>query len=115
MGFSGIVHKPVGTVVSALGGAEAGHGFPPVQQEVLAAAVWHSARYGCTSTVFEPLSGRLSKACDAVAALLDHIDPVIEKSADRRHIVPVLERLLRDGNGATRQLRRLRAAALSWR
>ncbi|MCU7820276.1 glutamate--cysteine ligase [Kitasatospora sp. DSM 101779] len=99
--------------VRALGDAEAGHGIPPVEQEVLAAAVWHGARHGCTSTVFDPLSGRLSNACDAVAALLDHIDPVIEESADRRHIVPVLERLLRDGNGAARQLRRLRAAGRS--
>ncbi|MFD0273103.1 glutamate--cysteine ligase [Kitasatospora sp. NPDC127111] len=97
----------------ALGDARAGHGIPPIEQEMLAAAVWHSARHGCTTTVFDPLSGRLSKACDAVAALLDHLDPVIGDSADRRHVVPVLERLLRDGNGAARQLRQLRTEGRS--
>ncbi|WP_435652052.1 carboxylate-amine ligase [Kitasatospora purpeofusca] len=94
----------------ALNDADAQHGVPPVEQEMLAAAVWHSARHGCTSAVFDPLSGRLADVGDAVAALLEHIDPVIKTSADRRHVVPVLERLLRDGNGAARQLRRLRAA-----
>ncbi|WP_323182188.1 carboxylate-amine ligase [Kitasatospora purpeofusca] len=94
----------------ALNDADAQHGMPPVEQEMLAAAVWHSARHGCTSAVFDPLSGRLADVGDAVAALLEHIDPVIKTSADRRHVVPVLERLLRDGNGAARQLRRLRAA-----
>ncbi|MFD9124036.1 glutamate--cysteine ligase [Kitasatospora sp. NPDC059571] len=93
----------------ALTDAKAEPNNTPVRQETLAAAVWHSARHGCSSTVFDPLSGRLSKTCDAAAALLDHIEPVIEKT-DRRHIVPALERLLREGNGAARQLRHLRTA-----
>ncbi|MFB7668863.1 glutamate--cysteine ligase [Kitasatospora sp. NPDC056138] len=94
----------------ALRDADAGQVIPPVEQEVLAATVWHSARHGCTGTMFDPLSGQLTNAASVVAALLDHIDPIIKKSADRRHIVPVLERLLRQGNGAVRQLRRLRTA-----
>ncbi|MFB8205779.1 carboxylate-amine ligase [Kitasatospora purpeofusca] len=89
--------------------AEAGAPHPAVEQEMLAAAVWHSARHGCASTAFDPLSGGLSTVGDAVAALLDHLAPVIGDSADERHIVPVLERMQRDGNGAARQLRRLRA------
>ncbi|WP_406195172.1 glutamate--cysteine ligase [Kitasatospora sp. NBC_01560] len=92
----------------ALSDARARQRVPPVEQEMLAAAVWHGARHGCASTMFDPLSGHLADAGDAVAALLDHIDPVIEESTDLRHLVPVLERLLRDGNGAARQLRRLR-------
>ncbi|WP_354637135.1 hypothetical protein [Kitasatospora camelliae] len=34
---------------------------------------------------------------------------MIDRKVDRRHIVPLLECLLRDGNGAARQLRQLRA------
>ena len=94
----------------ALTDGEAGQEIAPLEQEVLAAAVWHSARHGCTSTIFELLSGRLVKVGSGVATLLGHLDPVIKKSADRRHIAPVLERLLREGNGAGRQLRELRTA-----
>ncbi|MFJ9948344.1 glutamate--cysteine ligase [Kitasatospora sp. NPDC091207] len=94
----------------ALGDAKGRCGVPSVEQEMLAAAVWHSARHGCTSTVLDPFSGRLSTVGEAVGALLDHVAPVIEDSADERHIVPVLERMQRDGNGAVRQLRQLRKA-----
>ncbi|MFJ8622972.1 glutamate--cysteine ligase [Kitasatospora sp. NPDC093550] len=87
--------------------ARAGHEPPPVHGELLAAAVWHSARHGTTSTVFDPLSGRLVPTAEAAAALLDHIGPVIDRTGDRRHLTPVLEHLLKEGNGAARQRRRL--------
>ncbi|MEU8923676.1 glutamate--cysteine ligase [Kitasatospora sp. NPDC048545] len=92
-----------------LADADAERGIPPIEQEVLSAAVWHSARYGCTGTVFDPLSGRLTNPDDAVARLLDHTGPMTDSGVDR-HVVPVLHRLLREGNGAARQLRRLRSA-----
>ncbi|MFD9595746.1 glutamate--cysteine ligase [Kitasatospora sp. NPDC059973] len=81
---------------------------PAVTPEVLAAAVWHSARHGCTGTVLDPLSGHLAPAARAVAALLDYLDPVLTATDDERHVTPVLERLLREGNGAVRQRRTLR-------
>ncbi|MEU9077943.1 glutamate--cysteine ligase [Kitasatospora sp. NPDC004745] len=92
----------------ALTDARSGHRPPPVEPELLAAAMWHSARHGCTGTVFDPTSDRLAPVADAVAALLDHTGPVIDGTGDGRHIAPALERLLREGNGARRQLRRLR-------
>ncbi|MGW1108539.1 carboxylate-amine ligase [Streptomyces sp. NPDC002540] len=94
----------------ALTDADTGQTPPAVAQEVLAAAVWHSARHGSRGTVYDPLSGHLTQVSDAAATLLDHLDPVIGKSTERRHITPVLERLLREGNGAARQLRLLRTA-----
>ncbi|MCC9305744.1 glutamate--cysteine ligase [Kitasatospora sp. RB6PN24] len=73
--------------------------------ELLSAAVWHSARHGCTGTVLDPVRGRLVPAGEAVDALLDFIGPAIEDTGDARQVAPVLERLLREGNGAVRQRR----------
>ncbi|MFB7617753.1 glutamate--cysteine ligase [Kitasatospora sp. NPDC056181] len=81
---------------------------PAVEPEALAAAVWHGARHGFTSEVFDPVHGRLVAVGEAAATMLDAVDPALTRSGDRRHIVPVLERLLREGNGATRQRRVLR-------
>ncbi|MFE9428659.1 glutamate--cysteine ligase [Kitasatospora sp. NPDC006697] len=78
---------------------------PGIRPETLSAAVWHAARHGA-ATVFDPLTGALVPAADAAAALLTVIDEDLE--GDRRHIVPVLKRLLREGNGAARQRRTLR-------
>ncbi|MFF7454673.1 glutamate--cysteine ligase [Kitasatospora sp. NPDC008115] len=86
-----------------------GHGHHPVPElgfETLSAALWHAARHG-TATVFDPVTGGLVPATEAVATLLTIIDDGPE--GDRRHIVPVLERLLREGNGAVRQRRTLRS------
>ncbi|GAA2749963.1 glutamate--cysteine ligase [Kitasatospora cinereorecta] len=92
----------------AISDERAGRPAPAVQPEALAAAVWHGARHGSTSEVFDPVHGRLTAIGDAAAILLDSVDPALSRSGDRRHIVPVFERLLREGNGATRQRRVLR-------
>ncbi|MFJ4672317.1 carboxylate-amine ligase [Kitasatospora purpeofusca] len=79
---------------------------PDVRPEVLSAALWHAARYGTANTVFDPRAGRLVPAAEAVDTLLTIIEDA--SAADRRHTAPLLERLLREGNGATRQRRALR-------
>ncbi|MED7950449.1 glutamate--cysteine ligase [Streptomyces sp. BE20] len=92
----------------ALADERAGRPGPAVLPEQLAAAVWHGARHGCTGTVFDPLAGRLVAPAAAAATLLEHVDAALEADGEHRHIVPVLERLLREGNGAVRQRRVLR-------
>ncbi|MGW6918049.1 carboxylate-amine ligase [Kitasatospora sp. NPDC054939] len=79
-----------------------------VRPERLAAAVWHAARHGCTGAVLTPSAERPVPVADAVAALIEYLEPVIGTGDDRRHVVPVLERLLTEGNGAVRQRRELR-------
>ncbi|WP_033822593.1 glutamate--cysteine ligase [Kitasatospora sp. MBT63] len=89
-----------------LADAAAGNPAPAVRPEVLDAAVWHGARYGCAGEVFDPLHGGLRAAGDAAAALLEFIASAA--GGDSRHIAPVLDRVLREGNGAARQRRELR-------
>ncbi|MEV4614949.1 glutamate--cysteine ligase [Kitasatospora sp. NPDC049258] len=89
-----------------LGDARDGQPAPAVHPETLHAAVWHGARHGCASEVFDPLHGGLRPAGEAAAALLEYTAPAT--GADSRHIAPVLERALREGNGAARQRRELR-------
>ncbi|MFG3054033.1 glutamate--cysteine ligase [Kitasatospora sp. NPDC048239] len=91
-----------------LGDAAAGRPAPWArpEAEALAAAVWYGARHGCSGELFDPLHGRPCAPGDAVAALLEFTGPAV--GADERHITPVLERILREGNGAARQLRELR-------
>ncbi|MEV4561964.1 glutamate--cysteine ligase [Kitasatospora sp. NPDC049285] len=101
-----------GTVRALADRAISDHGAerpgPIVEPEALAAAVWHGARHGSAGEVFDPVHGGLVAVGEAVSTLLDAVDPALDRSGDRRHIVPVLDRLLREGNGATRQRRVLR-------
>ncbi|MFI8086423.1 glutamate--cysteine ligase [Kitasatospora sp. NPDC086009] len=76
--------------------------------ETLDAALWRGARHGCADEVFDPLHGGLRAFGDAVAALVEFTAPAM--GDDGRHITPVLERVLREGNGAVRQLGELRRA-----
>ncbi|MFF1871385.1 glutamate--cysteine ligase [Kitasatospora herbaricolor] len=89
-----------------LGDAAAGRPVPVIRPETLDAAVWYGARHGCSGEVFDPLHGGLRAQGDAAAALQEFTASAAGK--DGRHITPVLERTLREGNGAARQLRELR-------
>ncbi|MER8186107.1 glutamate--cysteine ligase [Kitasatospora sp. NPDC094015] len=86
---------------------QAGRWSAAPEPEVLRGAVWHAARYGCAGELFDPLGGRLRAAGDVVADLVGLLGPELEESGDRPAVVPVLERVLREGGGAARQRRAL--------
>ncbi|MFE4599521.1 glutamate--cysteine ligase [Kitasatospora indigofera] len=85
--------------------AAAGPSTAAIPPETLDAALWHSARHGCAAEVFDPLHGGLRPVRDAFATLVDFTAAAGE---DGVQIGSGLERILREGNGAARQLGELR-------
>jgi glutamate---cysteine ligase / carboxylate-amine ligase len=84
---------------------EATEGAPPpaVRREVMTAAVWRAARYGLSSTLVSPTALELRPAQAVVDELFDHIrEPLIEQG-DHEELLEGVRRILREGNGASRQ------------
>lgn len=77
---------------------------PDVPPELLSAAIVHSAHAGLSSTAFDPASGCLVPAPDLVRRLERHLAEPLERMGDREVVRELVERLLRDGTGAARQL-----------
>ena len=77
---------------------------PDVPPELLSAAIVHSAHTGLSSTAFDPASGCLVPAPDLVRRLERHLAEPLERMGDREVVHELVERLLRDGTGAARQL-----------
>lgn len=77
---------------------------PDVPPELLSAAIVHSAHAGLSSTAFDPASGCLVPAPDLVRWLERHLAEPLERMGDREVVRELVERLLRDGTGAARQL-----------
>ncbi|MGR0221433.1 carboxylate-amine ligase [Agromyces sp. ZXT2-6] len=75
-----------------------------VPPELLSAAIVHSAHAGLSSTAFDPASGRLVSAPELVRRLERHLAEPLERMGDREVVHDLVERLLRDGTGAARQL-----------
>jgi carboxylate-amine ligase len=73
--------------------------------EWLQAALWSAARHGIDDRVPDPWSGALRKVGDVCSDALDYLSPALEATGDARHVVPLVHRLLREGNGAVRQQR----------
>jgi carboxylate-amine ligase len=79
--------------------------FGPVPPELLRAATWQSARHGLDSDLYDVHRRRLARAGDVVLRLLEHVTPSLERRGEARQVTALVERLLRDGNGAQRQRR----------
>ncbi|WP_236656041.1 carboxylate-amine ligase [Streptacidiphilus jiangxiensis] len=92
----------------AIADLSAGRSSPQVLPETLAAAVWHGARDGCAGEALDPICGRMRPFAEALDSLLDYAAPSLEHSGDGEQILPMVNRLLREGNGAVRQRRELR-------
>lgn len=82
----------------------ADHPDPDIPPELLSAAIVHSAHTGLSSTAFDPASGCLVPAPDLVRRLERHLAEPLERMGDREVVHELVERLLRDGTGAARQL-----------
>ena len=73
--------------------------------EMMNAAIWRAARYGMEGELID-LSGNRSIAADeAVRDLLEGVRPVLEDAGDWADVEGLVEAVLEEGTGATRQRR----------
>jgi carboxylate-amine ligase len=81
----------------------AGEPTPPVPTSLLRLATWQAARWGISDRLLDPLTSRPRPASDVIAALVDHVRPVLRSSGDEAMVTERIERVFVRGNGATRQ------------
>ena len=75
----------------------------PVRQEILQAAKWQAARFGLDETLIDPLTKQSVPARQAVDNLLTYVRPALTAFDDDKEIKSLTTKLLKKGNGATRQ------------
>ncbi|RZS64477.1 carboxylate-amine ligase [Agromyces ramosus] len=80
--------------------ANASADVPP---ELLSAALLHSAHFGMRASVFDPISGGLAPAADALNGFIRRLERELTESGDLDAVQEAAARLLRDGTGAERQ------------
>jgi carboxylate-amine ligase len=101
--IAGLVRALVATALRETAGTPA----PDVHAELVRAAAWQSARHGLGSELYDVTQRRLARAGDVVFRLVEHVTPALEDYGDARQVNGLVERLLREGNGADRQRRLL--------
>lgn len=95
-----------GLVRTALAELAAGRTASRVpDDQVGAAAVWAAARYGLAGDGVDPVGERRVPAARLAAALLGHVAPALEETADLDRTRTLLGRVLRAGTGADHQRR----------
>lgn len=90
-------------VAAALEAEAADEPMPLLPPELVRAASWHAARHGIARELLDLGSGRPHPAGDVVRAMIDDIAPQLRAAGDLAQVTALVERLLRDGNGADRQ------------
>ncbi len=83
----------------------AGRAIVNVRPEMLRPAVWRAARYGTDGELIDLVDGRSLPAPEVVRDLLVRLRPVLEDAGDWEHVEGLVEAVLREGTGATRQRR----------
>ena len=71
--------------------------------ELLDAALWRAARYGLSEQLVSPCSLEPVPAAEAIAELLAKVGPDLDDLGDRDEVTGLVERILEEGNGASRQ------------
>jgi carboxylate-amine ligase len=84
---------------------EAADGFPlpGVRPEVLRGAGWRAGRAGLRGPLVHPVRLRQVPAGEAVAALIDHVRPVLAETGEESTVSAAWQRLLNRGSGAEEQ------------
>jgi carboxylate-amine ligase len=85
--------------------AQSGDAYPAVKSELLKAAHWTAARYGVSAQLIDLQQAIAVPARDHVARLLDYLRPALEAEGDWDVVVPLVQQVLEQGNGAARQRR----------
>lgn len=80
-------------------------GVPPadVASPLIRFAGWRAARWGLDGELLHPLTSRPQPAPDVVAALVDHVRPVLREAGDEARVDERIDHLFTAGNGAARQ------------
>jgi carboxylate-amine ligase len=76
---------------------------PHTQSELLDSALWHAARNGLGADLVDPRDGRLRPAEQVAQALLQEASPGLAEHDDLESAGTAVERILSQGNGASRQ------------
>lgn len=84
--------------------------YPVVETELLTAASWAAAREGLNGDLFDLRNGRLRRAGDVLVDLLEGLDPALAASGDGVQVHKLVDRALREGNGAARQRETVRGS-----
>jgi glutamate---cysteine ligase / carboxylate-amine ligase len=86
---------------------------PAVEPEFLDIALWQAARHGLAGELLNTADGSRIPAREQIQRLLDHLDPVLRRLGDADFVRAGFERLFRDGTGAERQRRALKAGGMN--
>lgn len=70
---------------------------------VLRSARWQAARFGLEGRLFDVRGGRPVPAHDLVRSMLDFVRPALTAFGEYDEVAGIVERTLREGNGAQRQ------------
>jgi carboxylate-amine ligase len=90
-------------VATAINDIRAGHPATRLQECVIAAAHWRSARDGLTHTLIDLRLGRARSAWDLVTEFFAVLSPALLRAGDLDLVVDGLARLRAHGDGAERQ------------
>ncbi len=77
--------------------------FVPVRPELLRAAEWRAARYGIDEGLIDVHAGKSVFAPELIGQLLQFVRPALEAANDWDEVSHLADRVLGNGNGATRQ------------
>ncbi|GIF09046.1 carboxylate-amine ligase [Actinoplanes siamensis] len=92
--------------------AVAGRPAPELPDVLVRAAHWNAARSGMDGQLLDPGTGTARPAWDVLGDLLDRITPALRRHDDLDLVTAGLDRMRRDGTGATRQRRMLESMDL---
>lgn len=81
------------------------------KRDALEAAMWRAARFGLSGELADPFTTELRPAHEVVGLLLAHVRVALERDGEYDYTVSGVNRLLIEGNGATRQRRATRSVA----
>lgn len=85
--------------------AERDEPLKDARPELLRAATWRAARYGLEGELVDVCAGCSLPGPDLIWSLLSHVRPALEDQGEWDHVHSLVERVVRDGTGATRQRR----------
>ena len=75
------------------------------RSEMLRAATWRASRYGLADRLVHPNQRQLAPAREVVECLVELVRPALEETGDLAVVQDLVERVLTQGGGATRQRR----------
>ncbi|MGF7214731.1 carboxylate-amine ligase [Spirosoma lacussanchae] len=77
--------------------------FRHVRTELIQAAKWQAARFGLTDQLIDVQAAQAVPARQLVDQLLTYVSPALDAYGDRKEITRLIDKVFREGNGASRQ------------